>query len=40
MIKRALDISKNPKNGNIVDKTRGIHELTNHNPQHVKCPDK
>ena len=30
MIKCALDISKNPKNSNIVNRTRGIHELTNH----------
>ena len=30
MIKCALDIPKNLKNGSIVDRTRGIHELTNH----------
>ena len=30
MIKYALDISKNPKNGSIVERTRGIHELTNY----------
>ena len=32
MIKYALDISKNPKNGSIVDRTRGVHEVTNHPP--------
>ena len=30
MIKCALDISENPKNSSIVDKKRGVHELTNH----------
>ena len=30
MIKCALDISENSKNGSIVDRTRGIYELTNH----------
>ena len=30
MIKCALDVSENLKNSNIVDKTRGVHELTNH----------
>ena len=30
MIKCSLDISKNPKNGSIVDRTRGIHELIDH----------
>ena len=30
MIKCAIDISENSKNSNIVDRTRGIHELTNH----------
>ena len=30
MIKCSLDISENPKNSSIVDRTKGIHELTNH----------
>ena len=30
MIKCALDVLKNPKNSNIVDRMRGVHELTNH----------
>ena len=30
MIKCALDISENLKNDSTVDRTRGIHELTNH----------
>ena len=30
MIKCALNVSENPKNNNIVDRTRGVHELTNH----------
>ena len=30
MIKCALDILENPKNSSIVNKMRGIHELTNH----------
>ena len=30
MIKCALDVSKNPKNSNTMDRTRGVHELTNH----------
>ena len=30
MIKCAFDISKNPKNSNIVDRMRGIYELINH----------
>ena len=30
MIKCAIDMSKNPKNGSIVDRTRGVHEVTNH----------
>ena len=30
MIKCAFDISENSKNNSIVDRTRGIHELTNH----------
>ena len=30
MIKCALDMSENPKNDSIMDRTRGIHELTDH----------
>ena len=30
MIKCALDISENPKNNSVVDRMRGIHELTDH----------
>ena len=30
MIKYALDVLYNPKNSSIVNKTRGIHELTYH----------
>ena len=30
IIKCALDVSKNPNNNNIMDRTKGVHELTNH----------
>ena len=30
MIKCALDILENPKNGSIMDRMRGIYELTYH----------
>ena len=30
IMKCALDVSKNPNNNNLMDRTKGVHELTNH----------